>query len=76
MDASNNGLIKWEYLTYDHTTKYFWGHFATYMGKFERNKTMVNFADGNSSASNKSVRSRKGNKDILLYQGFIPNTCK
>ena len=57
MHASNHDLIKWEDLTHDHMTQYFWGLFATYMGKHARNKTKVKFANGNSSASKNSAKS-------------------
>ena len=57
MHASNHETINWEDLIHDHMTQDFWGAFATYMGKYERNKTKVNFSDGNSSASKKIVKS-------------------
>ena len=41
-------LIIWEDLTHDHMTQEFWVPFATYMGKYDSNKTKVRFADGNS----------------------------
>ena len=76
MDQSKHGKIKWEELTFDHTTQYFQGCFATYMGKYENNETKVKLADGNSSDLKKSARSRKKINDSLIFQGLIPNMCK
>ena len=57
MHASNHDLINWEGLTHDCMTQDFWGPFATYMGKYARNKTKGKSSDGNSSASKKSAKS-------------------
>ena len=44
---SNIDPINWEDLTHDHTTKYFWGKFATYMGKYTRNKKRLSLMMAN-----------------------------
>ena len=59
MDAIKNNLIKLGDLTYDHMAQDFLVCSATYLGKYAKNKTMVKFANGNSSASKNSVRSYK-----------------
>ena len=69
MDASKNNSIKWEDITYDHMNQYFWGCFATYRGKFARNKTNVNFTDGNWSASKEILRSLKKTKTAYSVKG-------
>ena len=47
-------------------TKYFWGKFATYMGKYASNKKKVKFVDGNSSFSKKSVKGLKKKTAFFL----------
>ena len=53
-------------------TQYFWVSFATYMGKYVRNKTNYKFADGNLSALNKSVKSLKKTKTA----SFLKNSSQ
>ena len=43
MHAISHDSINWEDLTNDHMNQYLWVSFATYMGKYARNKTMMNF---------------------------------
>ena len=66
MRSSNHDPINWGDLTHDHITQYFWVPFATYMGKYSRNKTKVKFADVNSSALKKSAKSLKKLRQLLL----------
>ena len=66
MHASNHEPINWEELTHDHTNQAFWGPFATYIGKYARNKSEVKFSDGNSSALKKSAKSRKKQIQLLF----------
>ena len=47
-------------------TQGFGDYFGTYTGKYTNIKTKVNFTDGNSSASKKSVRSPKKQSKLLL----------
>ena len=58
MNASKHRPIKWEDLTYDNMNQYFWDYFDTCMVKYANNKTKLELADDNSSATKKSVRSR------------------
>ena len=67
MHASNHDPINWEDLTHDHMTQDFWGPFSTYVGKYARNKTKVDFADENSSSSRKSLKNWK-KKDSFFSQ--------
>ena len=66
MRSSNHDPINWGDLTHDHITQYFWVPFATYMGKYSRNKTKVKFDDVNSSALKKSAKSLKKLRQLLL----------
>ena len=59
MHASNHELINWEDLNHDNMTQAFWGPFATYMGKYARNKGKVKFSDGNASSSKNSANIQK-----------------
>ena len=75
MEASKHNPIKWENLTYDTINQDFMGFFATYMGKFARNKTKVKFSDVNSSALKKSVKGHKKQRHLLM-SSFHPKAVQ
>ena len=74
MRAVNHDPINWEDPTRDHMTQDVLGPFATYMGKYERNKKKVKFDDDNLSASKNSATI--WGKIPLLFSRIRPKSAQ